>query len=198
MGNGIFEPGLAQRGSVSRMVRRFLRDSRGASAIEFVLVFPIMVVLLAGTVDLSQALLVSRKMNQIAATLGDMISQKANWTDDDVKAIMTGAATIIEPFDTGKLAIQLAVVDVSNDLTSKVNWAEAYNTTVLSKGDDPPVDIPKSIAEEGVQLIAVNATFTLTTPFSSLLEPITGNASYSYSRNYIMRPRVKDSVALKS
>ncbi|MCZ7497330.1 pilus assembly protein [Agrobacterium tumefaciens] len=178
--------------------RRFHRDRRGASAIEFVLIFPIMVILLAGTVDLSQALLASRKMNQLTATIGDMISQKSNWTTADVGAIMAGASTIIEPFNSDNLTIQLAVVDVGPDLTAKVNWSQAFKTKLLQKGAESPVAIPVSIAENGVQLITVNATFLLTTPFSSLLKPITGVATYSYNRNYIMRPRIKDSVTLKN
>jgi len=181
-----------------RISRNFSRNGSGASAIEFVLVFPIMIVLLAGTVDLGQALLVNRKMNQIAATLGDMISQKATWKDTDVKAIIAGAASIIEPFDASNLTIQLAVVDINSNLAATVDWAEGYHTTALSKGAASPVDIPSEVASADVQLIAVNATYTLTTPFSSLLESITGMTSYRYSKNYIARPRIQDSVALKT
>ncbi|WP_431324029.1 TadE/TadG family type IV pilus assembly protein [Rhizobium sp. YTU87027] len=183
---------------LTRISRKFLRNGSGASAIEFVIVFPIMIVLLAGTVDLGQALLVNRKMNQIAATLGDMISQKATWKEADVNAIIVGAASIIEPFDTSDLTIQLAVVDIDSNLAASVDWAQAYNTTALSKGAASPVDIPSEVASADVQLIAVNATYTLTTPFSSLLESITGMTSYHYSKNYIMRPRIQDSVALKT
>ncbi|SCW88907.1 Flp pilus assembly protein TadG [Rhizobium mongolense subsp. loessense] len=190
-------PALLSR-KLSSIFREFLRNRNGASAIEFVLVFPIMVVLLAGTVDLGQALLVSRKMNQIAATVGDMVSQKATWKDDDVNAIIAGAATIIEPFDTRDLTIQLAIVDIDSDLVASVDWAEAYNSVALSKGAPSPVVIPPEIASAGVQLIAVNATYRLTTPFSGLLQIITGIDSYHYSKNYIMRPRIQDSVALKT
>jgi hypothetical protein len=68
----------------------------------------------------------------------------------------------------------------------------------LSKGAPSPVEIPPEVATADVQLIAVNATYTLTTPFSSLLESITGITSYHYSKNYIMRPRIQDTVTLKS
>jgi len=189
-------PHLLKR--LTRIARNFLGNGSGASAIEFVLVFPIMIVLLAGTVDLGQALLVSRKMNQITATLGDMVSQKATWKEADVTAIIAGAASIIEPFDTSNLAIQLAVVDIDSDLAASVDWAEAYNKTALSKGAASPVEIPTEVAIAGVQMIAVNATYTLTTPFSSLLESITGMTAYHYSKNYIMRPRIQDSVTLKT
>jgi Flp pilus assembly protein TadG len=171
-------------------------DRRGVSAIEFVLIFPILVVLLAGTVDLGQALMVSRKMNQIAGTLGDMVSQKSAWTSTDLNAIITGASTIVQPFDRTKLTIQVAVVDVASNLSTKVNWAKAYNTTALAKNADSPVVISKDIAESGVQLIAVKATYELATPFSTLLEPITRVTSYHYNKTFVMRPRLKDTITL--
>lgn len=190
---------LTPRNRVSSGRRtRLFGDVSGASGVEFAIIFPIMIVLLAGTVDLGQGLMVSRKMNQTVATLGDMVSQKSTWNDDDVKAIVAGSATIIQPFDSSQLAIQLAIVNVDTNLKATVNWGEAYNALALTKGADSPVSIPAGIAQSGVQLIAVNATYTLTTPFSSLLAPVTGVTSYHFSKNYIIRPRITDSVALKT
>jgi Flp pilus assembly protein TadG len=176
--------------------RRIGEDRRGVSAIEFVLIFPILVSLLAGTVDFGQALIVTRKMNQIVSTLGDMVSQKSSWTTSDISAIIAGSATIMQPFDTTNLKIKLAVLDVSSSLVTTVNWAQAYNTTAPSKGGASPVTVATNLKESGVQLIVVEATYSLTTPFSSLLKPVTGVTSYSYDKSYIMRPRVKDTVTL--
>ena len=176
---------------------RLARDKRGVSAIEFVLLFPILVSMLAGTVDFGQALMVSRKMNQIVATLGDMTSQKSSWTTSDIDAIIAGTSTIIEPFSKTGLVIQLAVLDVNNALSTSVNWGRAYNGTALTKGAASPVTVPTNIAESGVQLVAVKATYSLTTPFSTLLQPVTGVTAYKYQKTYIIRPRIKDTITLE-
>jgi len=181
---------------LARVFRKLGSDRSGVSAIEFVLIFPILVALLAGTVDFGQALIVSRKMNQIAGTLGDMVSQQSAWTSSEINAIIAGSATIIQPFSPTNLTIQVAVVDVAADLTTKVNWAKAYNTTALAKNSASPVAISTDIAEAGVQLITVKATYDLTTPFSTLLKPVTGVTAYHYNKTFIMRPRVKDTVTL--
>lgn len=181
---------------LARALRKIRSDTSGVSAIEFVLIFPILVALLAGTVDFGQALMVSRKMNQIAGTLGDMVSQQSGWTSSEINAIIAGSATIIQPFSQTNLTIQVAVVDVASDLTTKVNWAKAYNTTALAKNAASPVAISTDIAEAGVQLITVKATYDLTTPFSTLLRPVTGVTAYHYNKTFIMRPRVKDTVTL--
>ncbi|MGV3552348.1 TadE/TadG family type IV pilus assembly protein [Rhizobium sp.] len=180
-----------------RLARRnFGRDERGVSAIEFVLIFPILVGMMAGTVDIGQALTVSRKMNQIVATLGDMTSQQQAWTTTEIDAIITGTSTIIEPFGKSDLKIDLAILDVDSALKTKVNWARSYNKTALQKTDPSPVAVPTNIATSGVQMIVVKATYSLTTPFSKLLKPITGVTSYNYQKTYIMRPRNGDTVTL--
>jgi Flp pilus assembly protein TadG len=176
--------------------KRFSRDERGVSAIEFVLIFPLLVTMLAGTVDIGQALTVSRKMNQVVSTLGDMTSQQTAWTTTDIDAIIAGTATIIEPFNKSDLKIDLVILDVDAALSAKVNWGRGYNKTALSKNSASPVTIPTNIAQSGVQLIAVKATYSLTTPFSKLLKPITGVTTYNYQKTYIMRPRNGNAITL--
>jgi Flp pilus assembly protein TadG len=185
-----------KKGGVADHARALASDRSGVSAIEFVLIFPLLIGLLAGTVDIGQALMVSRKMNQIVSTLGDMVSQKSAWTSSDLNAIIAGTSTIIQPFKSDKLTIQLVVLDVASDKSTKVNWSKTYNGTAIAKNSESPVTIPTDIAEAGVQLIAVEATYELTTPFSSLLQPVTGVTSYHYDKTYIMRPRVKDTITL--
>jgi Flp pilus assembly protein TadG len=182
--------------TIRSLIRRFGKDRSGVSAIEFVLIFPILVALLAGTVDFGQALMVSRKMNQIVSTLGDMIAQKSAWTTSEANAIITGTTAIILPFPTTNLKIKLAVVDVAADLSTKVNWGLAYQDTKPAANGASPVTVPTTIAQSGVQLVTVVATYDLTTPFSSLLQPVTGVSTYHYSKTYIMRPRVKDTISL--
>jgi Flp pilus assembly protein TadG len=176
--------------------KRLAKDERGVSAIEFVLIFPLLVAMLAGTVDIGQALTVSRKMNQVVSTLGDMTSQQTAWTTTDIDAIVAGTATIIEPFSKTDLKIDLVVLDVDASLAAKVNWGRGYNKAALTKNSASPVKIPTNIAQSGVQLIAVKATYSLTTPFSKLLTPITGVTTYNYQKTYIMRPRNGNAITL--
>lgn len=192
-----FWTAIASRGAMLTDARkRFAGDERGVSAIEFVLIFPLLVGMLAGTVDIGQALTVSRKMNQVASTLGDITSQQTAWTATDIDAIIAGSASIIDPYNKNNLKIDLAILDIDSSLVAKVNWARGYNKTALTKNSASPVTIPANIASSGVQLIAVKATFSLTTPFSKLLQPITGVTTYNYQKTYIMRPRNGDAVTL--
>lgn len=188
---------VKSRVPLQQAARRLLRDRSGVSAIEFVLLFPILVTMMAGTVDIGQALTVSRKMNQIASTLGDMTSQQATWKTTDIDAIVAGAATIIDPYSKTGVKIELAILDIDATLKAKVNWSRGYNTPSLVKGVASPVAIPTNIAQSGVQLIAVRATYSLQTPFTKLLTPVTGVTAYNYEKTYIMRPRTGETITLE-
>ena len=188
---------VTARMSLPLAPKRLLRDRSGVSAIEFVLLFPILIGMMAGTVDIGQALTVSRKMTQIASTLGDMTAQQDTWTATNIDAIIAGSATIIDPYSKTDIKIELAILDIDASLKATVNWSRGYNTTALAKGVASPVAIPTNIAQPGVQLVAVRARYSLQTPFTKLLTPVTGVTAYNYEKTYIMRPRVSETITLQ-
>ncbi|MGR6431361.1 TadE/TadG family type IV pilus assembly protein [Rhizobium sp. PAMB 3174] len=181
---------------LGRVVQRLRADRRGVSAIEFALIMPILVILLAGTVDLGQALIVNRKVNQISSTVADMISRSSSWKTADVDVILAGSATILQPFSTNGLTIQLAVIDVATDLSTTVNWSVGYQVTALTKGAASPLDIPNDVKTSGVQMIVVETKYSLVTPFTSLLSAATGVTSYNYDKFHFTRPRIGDTLTL--
>ncbi len=179
-----------------KLLRRLKADRRGVSAIEFALIFPILIVLLAGTTDLGQALIVHRKMNQIVATASDLVTQESSWSASRLDAILKGTASIILPFDAKDLKITVSVIDVDPLNNAWVHWSRSYNGKALSPGDKSPVEIPADIVENGVQLVVATASYKLTTPFAAIMKSIVGSSSYDYSRYSIMRPRVQSTIQL--
>jgi Flp pilus assembly protein TadG len=177
-------------------VRSLLKARDGVSAIEFALIFPLIVALLAGTVDFGQALMADRKINQVVATATNLIALKSLWTTSDVDKIMAGTASILQPFNTSNLTLVVGVVTIDTSNNAKVVWSRAYNTTNWTVGAVSPVPVSSTVVEKGVQMVVAKATFSLSTPFATLLQPITGRTSYTYTRVSMNRPRITDSVTL--
>ena len=69
---------------MSLRVRDLLNDRSGLAAVEFAFVFPMMVVMYFGVVELSSAIAVDRKATQVARTLADLTSQMASVADADI------------------------------------------------------------------------------------------------------------------
>ncbi|MBX4949677.1 pilus assembly protein [Rhizobium binae] len=173
------------------------RDRLAASGVEFALVLPILVMLLFGTVDLGHALTVSRKIDEIASTTGDLIGQQSSWTSSDVTKLLSGASFILQPYDTSGLTITVAVKDISKSGNATVNWSAAFNTSALNSGTASAIDIPPQIKDAGVQVVLTRVQYTLTTPVSAFFSNFTGQNGYSFDHHFFNRPRVSDTISYK-
>ncbi|OAP39863.1 pilus assembly protein TadG [Sinorhizobium glycinis] len=176
------------------LLRHFGRNREGASAIEFAFVFPLLLLLLAGLVDLGQGLTVRRKINQIATTSSEIIAMQSTWTEASVESILDGVNTIVQPYDSDELSILLCVLDIDSKGKATVNWSAAYGTTALSAGQDSPVEVPEDLRMEDVQLVVTRVQYKLDTVFSNLFESFTGGGTYEYDQHFFIRPRNGNSI----
>lgn len=189
--------GLRSTPRARMLARHFLRDRSGLSGLEFALLAPVIVVLFAATLDLGEALMVNRRVNQIATTTSDIVTQEPDWSNQQLKTLLDGATSILEPFIADPATVVVSVLDIDSKGKATVNWSYGYNTDALSAGAQSPVDIPSSIKEPGVQIVVTVVNFEMTTTFTSLLSKVTGLDSYQLSSSAFARPRVGDTVKHK-
>jgi Flp pilus assembly protein TadG len=175
-------------------LQQLAHDRSAASGVEFALILPILLILLAGTVDLGHALTVSRKMDQIAATTGDMISQQSTWASADVSKLLSGASFILQPYDLDDLTILVAVEDIDSSGNATVNWSAGYHTQPSVSNSVSPVTVPTQIQEQGAQMILTRVQYQLTTPVTTLFANITGVDGYSFDRHFFSRPRTGNTI----
>ncbi|WP_082475758.1 TadE/TadG family type IV pilus assembly protein [Rhizobium sp. Leaf341] len=179
---------------LTTLLRGFVVRREGTSGVEFALVLPILLALLAGTADLGHALTVSRKMDEITATTGDMISQQGTWTKLDVDKLLAGASFIVQPYSVSALKITVAVEDIVPGGAAVVNWSAGFNTPPLAAGSKSTVSVPANIQQAGVQVVLTRAQYTLTTPVSAFFAYFTGSSGYSFDRYFFNRPRASDTI----
>ncbi|MFK0166341.1 TadE/TadG family type IV pilus assembly protein [Rhizobium sp. NPDC090279] len=180
--------------AVTRL-RRLMKDRAGVSGVEFALVLPLLLLLLAASVDLGHALTVSRKIDEIASTTGDVISQQGTWTKSNVAGLLSGMSFILQPYDTTALRITVAVEDVPTNGNATVNWSAAFNTSAPGSGSASAIAVPAKIQEAGVQVVLTRVQYTFTTPLSAFLGSFTGISGYSFDRYFFNRPRTADKIA---
>lgn len=173
-----------------RAARRFGLDRRAAVAVEFAMLAPIILAMLAGLYDLCQILTVQRRVIEICYTVSDLVAQSKTITSTEVEAILAGAETMMRPYDTDSLAITVSDVTVS-DSTATVVWALAVGTTAPSAGDTSTATIPSSIVESGVEIIVAQVTYNFTPLFSDLF-----GTALTFDRQHLSRPRKSSTVTL--
>jgi len=81
----------------SLRLRRFARETRGAAAVEFALVTPLMLSLYFGMVELSTGVAMDRKVTMVSHTLSDLIGQATAVDDTDISNVFNAASSIMTP-----------------------------------------------------------------------------------------------------
>ena len=83
---------------VTDVMSRFRRDCEGVAALEFALIAPIMIMLFVGTLEVSAAVSVNRKVSRISSVVGDLVTQSDKLTADEVDKIMAVSSDIMRPY----------------------------------------------------------------------------------------------------
>lgn len=78
-----------------KVSRRFAKDRRGVAAIEAAIIFPVMVTVFTGLVDLSSANRLSRDLDRAAASVASIVVSEARFTRDQKSIVLNGLANTI-------------------------------------------------------------------------------------------------------
>jgi Flp pilus assembly protein TadG len=115
----------ARRPLLCRPMASLRKDERGVAAIEFAFIAPIMLAMLIGIVDVSNAVSINWRMVQLNKTLADLTSQSTSLTTAQLDNIFTASATVLSPY-SGKLPrMEISSVVVGMDRKARVCWSEA-------------------------------------------------------------------------
>ena len=93
--------GTAGKTGVLIAIRRFVRERRGISAVEFALLLPVMLTLFLGGTELTQGITIKRKTTIATRAIGDMVAQAINITDAEMQGIFQATAAVIAPCSAG-------------------------------------------------------------------------------------------------
>lgn len=113
---------------------RFLRCRRAVAATEFALVLPLMVLVLAGTVEFGNALLVDRKVSRAAHTAADLVAQAKQVSTSELNDVFEAVEEVLAPFPPNMQVTVSSVYFGPDDDAVRVVWSQARNATPLSAG----------------------------------------------------------------
>jgi len=117
-----------------RSYRGFLASTRGIAAIEFSLVFPILLVLLLAAIDAGRAVAVSMKVRAAAYALDAMANQYLYIYDTDMQQILGATAIVLAPYSSAPASVLLSQIQVSASGRATVIWSDQLNGTAYSPG----------------------------------------------------------------
>ncbi|MBA5776238.1 pilus assembly protein [Stappia sp. F7233] len=191
----LFRSASGRRGRPS-LLQAFGKDRRGIAAVEFALVLPILVVLFIGTVEISAALTVDRKLSQAASAVADLVAQESNITQAELNDVMDIARSTFDPYPSNEVHLVVAGVLMEDDYKPRVQWSEGLNAAKWAKGAAPPIVIPNELTKsKDTFLVVTHATYTYRPTFVNLFKDIFSTSQIELEDQYYLRPRISAQVA---
>src|SRR5262247_575278 len=86
----------------------FLRNVMGVAAIEAAFIFPVMLMIYFGLLDLTTVLSANRRVTQMASTLADLVTQSTGTTTRaELQGFYRAATAIMDPYSTTDLSLEV-------------------------------------------------------------------------------------------
>jgi Flp pilus assembly protein TadG len=178
---------MMMRDSLRRFRSRLVKDDRGAAAVEFGLILPVLVLLYAVGFEVCEAATVKRKLTDTTVELANLTSQYTKVAKSDISTVMNASSQTMTPFSNSALGIVMSEVSVDGAGHATVTWSEAYLNGVAFTGTPittAPV-APASFATPNSSYIVVQSTYAYTPVVAgNLVAPMTlTSQSFMLPRN---------------
>jgi Flp pilus assembly protein TadG len=170
-----------------RSLRHFLADTHGLGAVEFALIFPLMLVLYFGAFEITQMLTADRRTTSVAYTAADLVAQAASISNGEMNDVFAASSAIMKPFSTDGLSIRITSVVANAAGVNKVAWSDGHKIAPRSVGSN--FDLPAGLTTPGTSVIVAEVFYTYTSPISSAVTKSINFKEVSY-----LKPRRANSI----
>jgi len=191
--------------SMATLSKRFTSDRRGAAAIEFAFIAPILFVLYFMTMEVSQAIETNKKVGRIASMVGDLVAQQREVPRADVDRILDIGAAIIQPYERSSPTIVVEHIEIENvptNPTAFVRWSRKLQGTEKSQAvpKNTETDVPEQLRVPGTFLVRVRTDLDYTPVIAWTADQkasvglASAFSSLNMSEQYYLRPRMSADV----
>lgn len=171
-----------------RLLRNFRLARGGMAAVEFAMILPVMLVIVFGAIEITDAVICKSDVSDIASASADLIAQESSVGTADMTSVYAAVNAMIYPFSTSNLKVVITSVIDDGKGGGIVDWSQANSGTARTKGST--VTVPTGLITTGGSVILAEVTYDFTPPSNWLVKiPITmTNSFYSHPRRV---PQVK-------
>lgn len=166
----------------------FAGNRRGAAAIEFAALLPLMLALYIGGVEVSDGIAIDRKVAITARAVADLASRYTAVYNADMSTILSASSVVIAPYGSANLTVTVSELTTDANGHTTVTWSDTLNGTARTVGSS--VTLPGTLAVNGASLILGEVSYAYT---PSLGYVLTG--TWPLSSQIFMSPRNSGSVS---
>ncbi|MDB5466585.1 MAG: hypothetical protein JWQ46_1347 [Phenylobacterium sp.] len=168
---------------------RLLRNERGAALAEFVLVAPIMLLLLFGSVEALQAVETQRRVAHIASAVADIVAQERTISDVALNDIFQAGGLLMDPLPTNTLGQRVASFTADDSGAAKLDWSLDAPGAPYAGSDG--LTVPSGYLKPKQSVIVADVSYRYHPALSWVLPD-----SIDLQKRAYLRPRLTDRVLM--
>lgn len=173
---------------VRRCLYRFARAEQGIAAIEMAFIFPVMLLLYFGLVDITYLMSANRRVTLAASTLGDLVTQSSETIKKaDLTGIYAAVAPIMDPFPSSSVKIQIFAYKKSGS-SAVLAWSNSKNG---SCGGAPSTTGFANLMTDGNDLVVSRVCVD----YAPITGMVIGSNPITLQDEVILRPRQSTALA---
>ncbi|AKI02768.1 Flp pilus assembly protein TadG [Hoeflea sp. IMCC20628] len=106
--------------------RKLRGDRAGVGAVEFALIAPVLIVLYMGSLEVSVAMSVNKKLARAASTVADLVTQDDSIDKAFLQSMLNVAQSVMTPFRADGVAVKITGISINGAgvATTKWSWQE--------------------------------------------------------------------------
>lgn len=184
--------GLAR---IRNHVRRLAGDRKGAAAVEFALIAPLLITLYLGTQEISLALSINKKVGRTSSAVGDLVAQEdTDIAVADLKDIMKVGAATLQPYSITKPEVWVTGIQISAAGAPTVAWSQKLvnNTTYsvpYAAGSAVTIPVKLKVNDSFLVKVETKLKYRPITSWSITSNKGSGYAYIDMAEIYYLRPR---------
>lgn len=144
--------------AVLRGLIRFARAERGATAVEFALVAPVLITLFLGSAVSTQLLNADRKVTLATSVIADLVAQDDFLTDDDLAEVYAAGEAVLFPLEAEPLAVRITSIRMEADEDIVRDWSVGRGGLTAYTGNDMP-DLPDGLLSPLSSVVIVETSY---------------------------------------